>query len=513
MRTSLNDRCTVETIRLRNIGGIDEIEFHPSGGVTLIDGKNGIGKTSILNGIKYLSEGGHDPSLLKNGSEDGEVTLILSDKTEITKRITREESTLVIRDAQRRVKTAPKTYLNSLLDTWGVDPLKFLREKPKDRVQMLLQAIPIELTDEHKATIREAGLPPSDFEVKHPLILISDARKQVYDERTFVNRSAREARAAAEKNRESLPADWGRDNHAEELKSLELLQSGLTQERDNERRAADRTRDTNMREIDNRFANVKHDIESKLKDAVAELDRKCDADIHTLDLELERAIAALKEEHKKKVDARTKAKQDKATEVRNTLQANLDTHREAHGSDLRTEEQAHSDAIRQIENMYGPALQEVAVKIERLAVLAESEKSFRTLADQAQGFDQEADDREVQSAKLSGLIERIDAIKSELLSDLPAGLEIRDGEIYRNGILFERLNTAQQMLLSVQLAKLRETPVSLMLIDRAESWDDERLQIVDDLAREYNLQPCLFRTVSGQKELHIHSLEESEVAV
>jgi recombinational DNA repair ATPase RecF len=82
-------------ITIDNVLGIEHFEFRP-GAVSILAGRNGVGKTSVLEAIRSALRGGHDPSLLRRGAEKGSVLLRLEDGTQITKTIGREASPLKV---------------------------------------------------------------------------------------------------------------------------------------------------------------------------------------------------------------------------------------------------------------------------------------------------------------------------------------------------------------------------------------------------------------------------------
>lgn len=77
-------------------------------------------------------------------------------------------------------------------------------------------------------------------------------------------------------------------------------------------------------------------------------------------------------------------------------------------------------------------------------------------------------DAERQSAALAA----VDQYKLDLLSSLPIpGLEVRDGAIYRDGVAFDRLNTAQRVQIAVEVAKLRAGELGAICVDGLEALD------------------------------------------
>ena len=196
----------VKHIRISNVLGIEELEVAP-GRVTLVQGANGEGKTSVIEALKAVVKGGHDATLLRQGAEEGEIVLVLDNGMEVTKRITPSKSSLEARHPEFGRISAPQTWFGGLTDQMSVNPVSFLAAP--NRVQMLLEAMPIKPDWKaiEKALDGVEGLPsPDTTEDSHALHAIAAVRKAVYDERTGVNRIAKDARASAERLQGSLPA-------------------------------------------------------------------------------------------------------------------------------------------------------------------------------------------------------------------------------------------------------------------------------------------------------------------
>lgn len=91
-------------------------------------------------------------------------------------------------------------------------------------------------------------------------------------------------------------------------------------------------------------------------------------------------------------------------------------------------------------------------------------------------------------------LDAIEQYKNELLNSLPIpGLEVRDGEIYRNGVPFDRLNTAQQVEVAVEISKLRAADLGVVCVDRIECLDSDSLAEFKAAALESGLQLFITR--------------------
>lgn len=197
----------VAKIQIRNILGIEELDIEP-GAVTMLEGRNGVGKTSTIEAIKAVVAGGHDASLLRNGAEVGEVVLVLDDETVIRKRITADKSTLTVRRADAGEVSAPQRYLARLADALSVNPVAFLTADPKRQAEYLLESLPLQLDT---AALEEAVGGTVEIGAiaagAHALDVIAEIRKEVFEERTGINRAAKEKRATVTQLADSVPAE------------------------------------------------------------------------------------------------------------------------------------------------------------------------------------------------------------------------------------------------------------------------------------------------------------------
>src|SRR4051794_15212105 len=96
----------IQHVKISNILGIKDLEFDPSTGFNEIVGKNGEGKTSVIESIKEAIKGGHDATLLRNGEEKGEIVLVLDDEhTSIRRRVSATgSSTDLLHDGKKQPK-------------------------------------------------------------------------------------------------------------------------------------------------------------------------------------------------------------------------------------------------------------------------------------------------------------------------------------------------------------------------------------------------------------------------
>jgi len=92
----------------------------------------------------------------------------------------------------------------------------------------------------------------------------------------------------------------------------------------------------------------------------------------------------------------------------------------------------------------------------------------------------------------------IDEYKAELLASLPiAGLVVRDGDVFFNDVQFDRVNTAGQVRIAVEIAKLRAGELGIICVDRIECLDKNSFDEFRRLSMESGLQMVVTRVSNG----------------
>lgn len=431
----------ISHIRISNILGIDHLEFSPEG-FTQITGPNGQGKTSVLEAIKAATGQGHDATLLRHGADKGEVVLVLDDGTEIQQRVTATRTTRdVVRDGKKVPK--PGDAIKALTDALAVNPVEFLTARPKDRVQVLLESMPIELDTQKLSAI--SGVPVSAHPSTHALAVIEHVRQQVYDDRTGTNRAVKEKDATINQLRLAMPAAPGGVEGDEDSLRAQLEQARIT-------------RDTEQTRIDTKLASIRADSVARTQ--------------------------ALKDEARAKIEA-IQAELSAAIEAESTTLSDT----EAKASRVRSKAgQTYQDAATPLEAAIAAIVANRDAAARRWATLGTIKTMETELAELKQ-------DSERQTAALDG----IDKYKHELLNSLPIpGLEVRDGEIYRDGIPFDRLNTAQRVGIAFEIAKIRAGELRAVCLDGMELLDTDSLEELRKQAEAGDVQVFLTR-VAGKE--------------
>jgi DNA repair exonuclease SbcCD ATPase subunit len=419
----------VAHIKINNILGIEELEFAP-GGFTEISGGNGAGKTSVIEALRAALRGGHDASLLRQGAERGEIVLVLDDGTQLRKAITADKTDVrVLRD--EKVVPRPAEAIKALHDVLSVNPVEFLRAPEKARVDALLQVMPIKVSADRLQEITGNLVRPDGGAMAKlsGIDLVEACKKAVFDERTGVNRAARDKEGAVNQLRATLP------DVVPEVPETDASLLVMVDE-------IDQLRDAELRRIDEKLAG----LNAKCQDQIDEL--------RGLIAQLEEKIA----EHNGRAEAARQAARADHQIARAGVQAQLDN--------ITAAQEQHA--------RYKVTVENVTRMVDEL----------QALKDEAAGY--------------TAALEALDAYKADLLASLPIhGLEVIDGKLYRHGVPFDRLNTAQQVDIAVEIAKLRAGELGLICVDGLELLDAAAYEAFRERAEASGLQMIVSRVSDG----------------
>lgn len=157
----------ITELRASNVKRIKAVEIHPRGAIVEITGKNGQGKSSILDSIAMALGGkayqGAEP--IRKGSDRGKIVVTLDSGIVITRTMTEKTDTLEVRSADGAKYPSPQAMLDKLVGELSFDPLEFVSMKPGEQRDLLKKLVGVDTAD------------------------LDQSRKQTYEERTLVNRT------------------------------------------------------------------------------------------------------------------------------------------------------------------------------------------------------------------------------------------------------------------------------------------------------------------------------------
>lgn len=337
-------RVRLNRISIKNFLGIEHLETEVGSALTVIEGGNGAGKTSVLEAFRAALGGGHDATLLRNGTTKGEVVLIFDDAT-AEKIITPEKSALTVKLANGGKISQPQTYFDRLSDVLALNPVTFLTAAPKDRTKYLLETVPINLSGEEISSATGRTVKPNSqngFEV------LASLQKQIASEKTATSRAIKEKEISIRQFEAALPPDVPEGESVQELRAQQAaLESDMVAKRDS----------VNAESL-SRAVSVKADLQLRLDELnrlIAEARSDAAAQLSAIEREASSRIQAIKDESaatRTELAARLSraeelaAQQKRAEGVRQTIEGLTQS-----VTNLRTELATHESALAGLEDL------------------------------------------------------------------------------------------------------------------------------------------------------------------
>lgn len=164
-----------------NVKKLVAVQIQPDGNLVQITGKNGQGKTSVLDAIWWALAGTANvqSAPIRRGATEARIALDLGE-IKVTRTFKEKDgshtTSIVVETAEGARFPSPQKVLDSLFGELTFDPLAFARMKPKEQFDALRRFVP-----------------DVDFDG------IDAANKADFDKRTGINREAQQLTAAAER--------------------------------------------------------------------------------------------------------------------------------------------------------------------------------------------------------------------------------------------------------------------------------------------------------------------------
>lgn len=405
-----------------NIKRLVAVEIAPKGNLVQLTGRNGHGKSSVLDAIWWaLASAKHIQSVpIREGATEARIRLDLGELI-VTRKLRLQEdgsytTSLIVENAQGARFPSPQGVLDELLGELTFDPLAFARSDSKEKFQSLRKL-----------------LPDIDFDA------IEAANKLDYEQRTDLNRKAKEAIASAA----TIILPPGDIAAVDEQALLAQLSSA----------GAHNEKITNLR---NGRAKARTDMEQHLKNAA-----EADSNAARLRVEAEAAEKAA-------IELRRQA---------NELKVKLDT-------------------AKPLPNPIDTSA--VAAQLEA----ARSANALVALRDRKHQFEETAAELTKSVAALTAQINKrkADTAAAIAAASLPVpGLDIVEGVVTLNGKPFEQASDAEQLRASLAIAMAMNPKLRVIRVRDGSLLDEDSLAIVQEMCDAEDYQVWIERVDSSGK--------------
>lgn len=448
-------------VYIENVGGVRKLEIPCDGGLVIVSGANGTGKTSVLNAVRCVIEGGHQPELIGPYGKQATVELHFDNGWKFRREWNQKSYTLKGWSADGGKIDSPAKTIQALFESeYSLNPTGLINADPKDRVSFLHKALPLDFTAEEIA--RATGEAASRFAPVVRVEELDKIRQGRYEQRTVANVEWRKLKESRDKMAESLP----------DGDSLTLTWVDTEPGMDGQSKPQSAPIDPldEVRTLERKLTQARDSLQSALSGWKADLDSL----LNQLNREEKEEQEAIRLKYSTlRSDARVAAER------------------------LVTEERKPFDEY--IERAAG----ELAAAQERAQQVAKLEG----LRDAIRNVDKQMKHAQDEAVRLDNAVKNLDELKRKKLETLPIpGVEVRDGQLYVDGLNFEtQLNTARQYLLSAQVAALTMKDFPFMIIDNTEAMDEENRRMFISGLAESGFQ-CVMAAVEDGKPLSVQTV-------
>lgn len=212
-------------IQIKNLFGIKEIQLN--GNSVEITGSNGVGKTSILDAIRYcLTNDSNRDCIVRNGETEGEIIIETDTGLYISRKKRTGQADFKSVKEGRNIVSSPESFLRSIFSPLQIDPVAFVNMSKKEQNRIVLDLIEF---DWDLNWIREqfGEIPQVDYQ-QNILQVLHDIQAEngvYFMSRQDINRDIRNKRAFISEIAASIPAKydaekWESYDTAEKYKEL-----------------------------------------------------------------------------------------------------------------------------------------------------------------------------------------------------------------------------------------------------------------------------------------------------
>ena len=469
-------------IKIRNLFGITETEL--DGRSVELTGSNGVGKTSVIDALRYALTNKSDRNIIvRQGEKEGEILIETDTGLSIDRKKRTEQSDYKSVKENGREIMAPENFLKQLFTPLQLDPVAFtlMDEKSKNRAILDL----IEFDWDLNFINEKFGEVPSWVNYEQNILeVLSDMQSENgewFKERQNVNRDIRNKQAFIEDIAKDIPENY----QAEKWESYDLGAAYKKLEQ--------------MKEVNSRIERAKlfrSSYDNKL--------RKLEADKMIEVTSAEKAIAAEREAllaDNERMKAQIKANEDKLTGLSGTLEdkkALAETRFESAKTKLDAD-MSVADEYMDKQPVDCSELQEEVSVAEDMRRHLNEYKRMKDMQNELEELKKSSDEytRKIELARtLPGIILETAKIPIE-------GFTVENGIPLIHGLPIANLSEGEQLSLCVDVAISKPNGLQIILIDGTEKLSSENREKLYSKCHDKGIQFIATRTTdSAEMEVH-----------
>lgn len=469
-------------IKIRNLFGITETEL--DGRSVELTGGNGVGKTSVIDALRYALTNKSDRNIIvRQGEKEGEILIETDTGLSIDRKKRTEQSDYKSVKENGREIMGPENFLKQLFTPLQLDPVAFTLMDEKSKNRAILDLIEFDWDLNY---IREKfGEVPAWVNYEQNILeVLSDMQSENgewFKERQNVNRDMRNKRAFIEDIAKDIPENY----QADKWESYDLGAAYKKLEQ--------------MKEINSRIERAKlfrSSYDNKL--------RKLEADKMIEVTSAEKAIAAEREAllaDNERMKAQIKANEDKLTGLSGTLEdkkALAETRFESAKTKL--------DADMSVADEYIDKQPVDCSELQEEVSVAEDMRRHLNEYQRMKAMQTELEQLKAKSDEYTRKIELARTLPGTILetAKLPIeGLTVVNGIPLIHGLPVANLSEGEQLSLCVDVAISKPNGLQIILIDGTEKLSSENREKLYSKCHEKGIQFIATRTTDST-EMEVH---------
>lgn len=467
----------ITKIKIKNLFGIKEYET--DGKDIELLGKNGVGKTSVIDAIRYALTNKSDREyIVRNGENEGEILIETDNNIKISRKKRTEQVDYKSIKKDGREVGSPESFLRDIFTPLQLSPVEFMEMDRKKQNAIILDMIQYEW-DMGKIKEWFGEIPSWVSYEQNILAVLNDIQSEdgeYFQERQNINRDIRNKLAFIEEIAESIPAGyeadkWEAASVGEIYRDIEKIRKdnetiykakAFIENRDNKIRSYEAEKEIEISSIDREFSATR----SRLTEQIAKLKEQiesCNKELSGLDSKKQDKIALAEEKYKANI-----AKYGSAYEQ----------YKEYAG----------------LEEKSTAELEDKAAYIEDMKGHINEYRRMESLQD-------EVEDLKAKSRDLTSKIGKARELPGEILQKavIPIkGLTVKDGVPLINGLPVSNLSEGEKLDLCIDVAIEKPNGLQIVLIDGVEKLATSMREALYKKCKEKNLQFIATRTTDDE---------------
>lgn len=463
----------ISKIKIKSLFGISQYEA--DGKSVELAGKNGTGKTSVIDAIRYALTNSSDRDyIIKNGETEGEIYIEMDNGLSIDRKVREAMTDYKSIKQNGNVVSSPEAFLKTIFTPLQLSPMEFIAMDKKTQNATILDMIQY---DWNLETIKGwFGEIPRDVNYEQNILaVLNDIQAEngyYFMHRQDVNRDIRAKKAVIADIGSTLPLDY--DGERWEKENLSELYTEIEQIR-------------KENEIIEKAKHLRDSHDSKIRGfqatkevALAALDREMGQEEKNIESELSSLHERIKALEEKKAGL-SGIKADKTKVIESEYEATI--------AKYEAEQASYSEY----------ADKETKPVDELLAKANETEKMKGHINEWRRmlAIQKEVEKLQEESTKLTEKIELARSLPGTILetAKIPIeGLSVKDGIPLINGLPVSNLSEGEKLDLCIDVAIQNPSGLQIILIDGTEKLSEENRNRLYEKCRNKGLQFIATRT-------------------